>query len=45
MPALCWYAAPILGHSGIALASSVNQAFLFVLNLFYLPKELNISFG
>ena len=42
--ALCWYAAPILGHSGIALASSVSQIFLFVLNLFYLPKKLRYIF-
>ena len=41
---LCWYAASIMGHSGIALASSVSQAFLFVLNLFYLPKKLKSAF-
>ncbi len=41
---LCWYSAPLIGHAGIALSSSVSQAFLFLLNLFFLPKKLKSAF-
>ena len=42
--ACAWYAASILGHSGIALANSLSQFILFLLNILFLPKLLKASF-
>lgn len=36
----CWQGVQFFSHAAIALASSVSQAFLLVLNLFFIPKKL-----
>jgi putative peptidoglycan lipid II flippase len=42
---LCLQTVQVLGHAAIALASSASQAFMLILHLFVIPKELKNIFS